>query len=200
MRLVCTMEETHKVIHIGCTQQVHPRIVCPLNLIIVLTTRRIIRAIPKPILRREKSNISSPLPRLIRPVRICLIARILGQSRSNIEETTIRNRVLVAKPLVPGEYLPSKPATARSRIPPHRLRVKHCLRQRKPLRLIWRRIWKIPLCRGHCCHAPECLIVVSLSHCLILGHEIRVGAGLPQQGLSGHVVPCVVPCICPVVD
>lgn len=192
--------ETYKVIHIGCTQQIHSRVVCPLNEVIILTTRRIIRTIPKPILRREESDISGPLPRLIRPVSICLVAGVLRQSRSNIKETAVRNCVLVTKPFVPGEYLPSKPAIARRGIPSHRLRIENGLRQRKPLRLIGGWIREIPFCSRHCCHTPKRLIVVSFRHCLILGHEVCVGASLPQQRLSGHVVPCAVAGVCPVVD
>ena len=141
-----------------------------------------------------------PVPHLPSLVRIRLIASIHRQPRSNVEETTIRNGVLIIVPIIEVEDLPLQPTTTRRRIPSRDLGIEHSLRQREPTRRPIRRIRILILSRRHSRHPPKRLIVIPLSFRLVRRHIIVIWTDLMQHGLGGDVVPGIVACEIPVID
>ena len=109
----------------------------------------------------DQVDFHHPVPHLLNPVKVRLIAGVCSQSSTNIDEAAVRDAVLVIVALVEGEDLPAQATAARLRIPPNGLAIKHCLRERQPLRLFVAWVLKLELGGAHRCHAPEGLVIVA---------------------------------------
>lgn len=188
------------VIHHSSPKQIHALIIRKLNMIDSRTIRRITRTIIHLIRIANKPYTCLPIPNLLRPIRISLVPRIPGQPRPNIKETPIRNRVLVIISIIKRENLPPQSASTSRSIPACSHRIKHRLRERQPPRLAARRVLEFLFGRGHGCHAPEALVVISFCFGLVGGHVVVVGADLGEQCLLHYVVVGRVAGVVPVVD
>ena len=97
---------------------------------------RIICPIPHDVLRRHQADGIDPVPCFLCPIRIGGVSRIGSQTRAQLKEAAIGNRVLVIVAVVKGKDLPTKAATTCLRSPAGRLRVEDGLSKSKPLWLI----------------------------------------------------------------
>ena len=88
-----------------------------------------------------------PIERFLGPLSISVVAGIQGQTGTQIEETTVGDRILVVVSSIESEDLPPQAATAVLSVPPASLIVENSLCQRQPLGLVRWRIWEF-LLRG----------------------------------------------------
>ncbi len=93
----------------------------------------------------QELRIHHPVPRPLGPVRVGLVSRVPGQTRGDVEETSLRDGVLVIEPVVPGEDLPTQATSAILFLPAGGLRVENGLGKRQPLWLALRRILEVVL-------------------------------------------------------
>lgn len=147
----------------------------------------------------DVANTHQPIPRLHRPVSVGLIAGVGEQSRSQVHEAGIGGRVLVVVAQIEHEDLPSQAAAAVLVVPSQLLAVPYSLCQRKPLRLIRRRVREFVLGRRHGRHAPEGLVVVALLLRHVLRHEVVRRPDLEHHPVDHEVVVAVVAGVVPVV-
>lgn len=147
----------------------------------------------------DETDRLDPIPRLLRPLRICRVAGVDREPARNVEHGTVTDAVLIVVPLVEDIDLPLQAATARFRVPATRLQAEDGLCQREPLRLVLGRVLKVALSGHHGCHTPETLIVITHRFGCVDGHVVAVVAGLVHQGLLDNVVIGRVVCVVPVV-
>lgn len=196
----CICNCTYHVPHVGCSEQVHPVVIRPLNLVHLRTIRQVARPIPEMIVLCHESHSRRPVPGPLSPVLVRTIPRILGQSRSKIEKPSRRDGILIAIPVIPGKDLPAQPTTTGGHVPPRCLRIKRSLSHSQPSHLVVGGIREIPFCCRHRRETPEGLVVVTFRLALVIRHEGSCVAGLPEKTLRRDVVPCVVAGEIPVVD
>ena len=178
MKLEDKKMNTHIIIHHSRAKKIHPQIIRPLHLIHRPTITRNLRPIINMIILTHEPRALLPRKDLLRPIRIRGIARIPGQPRRNIEETPIRNAILVIIPRVEREDLPSQPAPTDCRVPPLDHELEHRLREGYPSCVAGGRIHEFCFCGCESGHGPESLVVVPFCFGLVAGHEIVVVAYL----------------------
>lgn len=135
---------TDLVIHSSCPKQEHAGIVGPLHVVQTRAVLDVVGAVEDLVVLVDQTDrwVGNPIPGLLRPVQIRSVMRISAESCSQIEEAAIRDGIPVRIPIIEREDLPLQPTGTRIRIPARLLPVEHRLCQRKPLRLIWRRVGK----------------------------------------------------------
>ena len=109
-----------------------------------------------------EADADGPVPRLFGPVGIGLVVGILCQPGGQVEEAAVRDGVLVVEAAVELRDLPAEAAATGVAVPLLGLPVEDGLSECKPLRLVRRWIGEPVLGRGHGCHSPESLVVVTL--------------------------------------
>lgn len=123
---------TYIVVHIRSTHHESSNVVCPLQLggdrAVVLN----LRAIVDLVLTREQWRGFDPVVRFLGPIGISLIAGVLGQPSSKLEETSIGNGIFVVVSFIECEDLPSQSTATILRVPSRNLQIEHCLCQGKP--------------------------------------------------------------------
>jgi len=179
------------VVHVCSAGEVYTSVIGPLDLGGDYTLGDMGSVVDLVILRHQAIALT-PIVRLLRPIRVRLIAGVSCEPRTQMEKQTVGDRVLVVVALVRREDLPSQSTATRSSIPAPSLSVEHCLCQGKPLRFILGRVGVSALSGGHGGNAPEGLIVVSESERLIRGLVVFVGADLEQHGFCYDAVKSVV--------
>lgn len=118
--------------HSACSHQQRSGIITPLRMINRRTVQPVrLRIIIDIVIRIYQPDIPQPIPSLLRPLRIQIIARISCQSAREIEETPVGNCVLqiVTSDLVD---LPPDAAVAELRVPASHLLVEDGLCEGKP--------------------------------------------------------------------
>ena len=165
--------------------------------------------------RIHQSNAGNPVPGRLRVLSICIIVCISRKSGTEIEETAVRNGVLVIVTGKVGIDLPAKstnsqqmdiyerlvcsPSIARA-IWSDCLRVENCLCKSKPSRLIWSWILEVCFRRSHGSHAPKSLIVVTHRLRPIRGHHIIIRPSLPLYRSLRNIVVGRIASVVPVID
>lgn len=119
-----------------------------------------------------QSNIRAPVICPLGPLKVCVILRKCSKPGSNVEESAIRNGILVVVPIIERKDLPSQASTTCILTPPVSLGVEDSLGKSQPLRLILRRVWKPYLGRNHGREGPKHLVVIAFGLCLIRRHEV----------------------------
>lgn len=143
----------------------------------------------------------APVVRLLRPLRIRVVAGVAGKPRAQVEEDAVGNGVLVVVSVVGQRDLPPQAAVAVLAVPPRRLGVEHGLRQREPLRIFGGRVLEVILGGDHGRHPPEALVVVAQGRGPVGWHvAVLWRAGLEDQRVFRHVVVRRVVRVVPVVD
>lgn len=141
------MGESYIVVHVGGSQQIDTRVVRPLDLIGIGTVVVGVGTVMELVLRRHDANSLGPVPHPLGPFGVSLVARVLSQARREVEETAVRDGVLVVVAAVERVNLPSEPAIAGLIVPPYGLRIEGGLSKGKPLRFVRWRIWEPILSR-----------------------------------------------------
>lgn len=126
---------THSIPHGRSTSHVHSSIVGPLLVVEDRAISLIRGAIKKAIVWGNEAHGQLPLPDLLGPIRVELVAEIFMKACGDVEEATIRYGILVIVSLVEKENLPPQPTSTRLLIPSILLGVEHCLGKRQPRRL-----------------------------------------------------------------
>jgi hypothetical protein len=186
--------------HHGCAEHVDTRVVGPLDVVQVRAIDSRVGSVEDLVRATDQADVHRPLVRLRRPLRVSLIASVSVQPRRDIEETALRNRVLVVVAVVESENLPPETTAASLVVPSRRLAVENCLCESQPAGLI---VWRIRVAdfgRCHGCHAPEGLVVVAERFGLVLGLVVEVGSALVEHGLCCDRVVFRRARIVPVVD
>jgi hypothetical protein len=101
---------TYIVVHVCCAEREDCHVVRELDLVDIGAIRSNVSTIINIPLGIHQSNSLDPIPGLLGVLSIGIIVRVFGQSSADIEEASVRNRVLV---VVSGEiwiHLPSKSA------------------------------------------------------------------------------------------
>ena len=159
-----------------------------------------IRTVKDLVSATDQADVERPSVRLGRPLIVSLVASVGIQARCNVEETTLRNRVLVVVAVVEGENLPSQTSSTSLVVPSSGLTVEDCLCQGKPARLVIRRIGVANFGGCHGCHSPEGLIVVSEGLGLVLRLVVHGSTSLVEHGLCCDFVVGVRTSVVPVID
>ena len=148
----------------------------------------------------DQADLHRPLVRLGRPLSISLVASVSIQASGNIEETALRNGVLVVVAVVEWEDLPSQTTATSLVVPSACLTVEDCLCESEPTGLVIWRVWVADFGGCHGGHAPEGLIVVTQRLGLVLGLVVHVCTALVEHGLCCDLIVLRVASVIPVID
>ena len=109
---VCArVEVAYMVVHIGSTGQRHPDVVGPLVRVHCLTVGLDSDSVVDMVVVADQLHFPHPVVRLCAEFRVGRVSSVAGKSRTELEETTIRDCVLVAVSIGSEENLPSQTAT-----------------------------------------------------------------------------------------
>lgn len=180
---------THIVIQIRSTHQVRAIVVGPLNIARRGTIIRRIRRIgDEPRLVIQQRRRERPVPDLLRPVQILGVIGVSGQPCSQLEQSTIRHRVLHRIPGLIDEDLPAQSATTAGHVPSRLLGIEHTLCEREPGEFALA-IGEFQLGGRHGGEAPEHLVVVSLSSLIFGSRMVVLDTHEVTTVVGGHVIP-----------
>lgn len=179
---------TYFVEHHGCAEHVDAGVVGPLDVVQVRASDLRISAVKDLVGAADQADFHRPLVRLSRPLRISFVTSVGVQTRRDVEETALCDRVLVIVAVVESKNLPSQTTTASLVVPSCRLTVEHGLCKSKPTRLVVWRIRIARLGRRHGRHAPESLIVITQRLGLVLRLVVHVSTTLVEHGLCCDLV------------
>ena len=166
---------TYPSVHVCSTMQENTRVVGPLQGVEIGAVVWLMGAVNEHPVLGDVSNTVGPVPGLLRPLSVCLIARVDSQSSTEVEEAAIGNGVLVVKAIVQAEDLPVQATIAVLHVPTRHLRVYHALGESQPAGLTLRGILKVALRSNHGREAPESLVIIAQAHGLIVWHEVLGG-------------------------
>lgn len=186
------MRNAYNIPQCGSTQHVNTSVVRPLNVVDRSAVECIVRAIVEMIRVVHQPNLAYPVPDLLSPLSVRLVARISSKTCGNVEEAAVGNGVLVVVAAVEGEDLPPQTAAASGRVPSRYIVVEHGLRERQPLGLVCGGVREVEFCGRHGSHCPEALIVISFRLGLVRWHIVLVGADLPQHSLRRDGIVLIV--------
>lgn len=112
---------TYEFIHVSSAVQPNASVIRPLGVVQLRTIQEIAGAIKHVSLLVDETDRLHPIPRLLRPLRICRIAGVDREPARNIEHGTVADAILVVVSLVENVDLPLQTAAARLRVPATRL-------------------------------------------------------------------------------
>jgi hypothetical protein len=191
---------TYLVEHHSCAEHVDASVVRPLNVVQIRAVDLGISTVKDLVSTTDQADVERPSVRLGRPLIVSLVASVGIQARCNVEETALRNRVLVVVAVVESENLPSQTSSTRLVVPSRGLTVEDCLCQGKPARLVIGGVRVANFGGRHGCHAPEGLIVVSERLGLVLRLIVHGSTSLVEHGLCCDFVVGVRTSVVPVID
>lgn len=119
--------EAYVVVHVCGAHQVRADVVCPLQLICYCAIVFDLRTVVDYVVTREERCPDDPIVRLLRPVRVRLVASVSCQTSRELEETAIGDGVLVIIPIVEGEDLPPQSSSTVLCVPSRYLEIEYCL-------------------------------------------------------------------------
>ena len=189
----CVPHDSRGVQHHACA-------VRPLHMIQLGAVLRVVCSVEDLVVRTQQANTGHPVPSLVDPVGVGLIAGVGVQASGKVKKSSIGRRVLVVVTVVEGENLPSQSSTASRRVPSNSLGVEDGGSDRDPSGSPRRRVGILVLGRGHDSKSPENLVVISFGLSLVRGHVVVSVRELEDEGLGGDVVVLVVAGVVPVVD
>lgn len=157
---------TYVSVHVGTAHQVDTVVVCVRVCVDSLAIFRTVHTVSdQPSLVVDQFDTCRPIPDLLSPDCVGAVVQVVCQSRSQHEESTVRDRVLqLVSGTLEGCSLPTNTTTARRCIPTSvviLLFVVHTLCQREPGEA-GRAVRKSVLGRHHSRRTPLHLIVVTL--------------------------------------
>lgn len=180
--------------------QHHASAVRPLHMVQLSTVLGVVCSVEDLVVRAQETNSGHPVPSLVNPVGVGLVAGVGVQTSGEVEESSVGRRVLVVVPIVEGENLPSQSSSTGRGVPSNSLRIEDGGSDRDPGRSSGRRVGILVLGRGHDSKSPEDLIIVSFRLGLVRRHVVVSVGELEDEGLGGDVVVLVVAGVVPVVD
>ncbi|KAH3660576.1 hypothetical protein OGAPHI_007162 [Ogataea philodendri] len=148
----------------------------------------------------HKLDSNKPVVHFLGPVDVRVVSCESGQTGTDMEQSSVRDRVLVVVTRVPRENLPSKASVTTVSVPSPGHGVENGLCQIQPLWLVVRRVGEVPLGGLDCSNSPERLIVISFSGGLIQRNVVVVFSNLVQQRLFDGFLISVVFQKVPVID
>lgn len=159
-----------------------------------------VRAVVDPVRVGYEFHVHHPVPGLDGPVRVRGVTGVQRQARRDVEETGLRDGVLVVVAVVPGEDLPPQPAVAVRRVPPGRLRVEDGLGERQPPWFVFRGVREPDFSRRHNRHTPESLIIVPFCKRLVGRHVVVVRSDLKLEPFHREVIISRIPGVIPIIN
>ncbi len=192
---------TDKVEHDGAAVEQDGGVGRELNGVDVRAVVADVAAIVDVVVLVDVADTLHPVPRLVDPLGVGVVAGVAGQAGGDVEEDAVGNGVFVVVAAVGALDLPAHAAVAVGHLPAGHLGVEDGLGEGEPLGLVGGRVREVDLGGEQGGHAPEALVVVAQRGGPVARHVgVDGGLGLEDHGPRGLSVVRVVARVVPVVD